>query len=205
MSPTTETSPAAADATVRHPVVSLGSEPGRAIWLDSDLAELAALPWQVEPPITDPAALDAWTTGAAEAIRTSDTGRAHVLATGAAAYSAIVLAVRHPDLVASLLLGDPVVDRDTEGYDAQLAAVRAPTLVIASAPDPGTATEEAQSIAGGIANGVFVIIDGARIPAHRERGSSFNEWVVAFTQIAEGLVALQDEQPSTDTEEDPDA
>ncbi|NUP25364.1 MAG: alpha/beta hydrolase, partial [Nocardia sp.] len=65
-----------------------------------------------------------------------------------------------------------------------------PSLVIASVPDGHADIATAQSIAGGIDNGVFVVIDGGTIPAHRERAASFNEWVTAFTIIAEGLDAM---------------
>lgn len=189
-----ETSVSVTAGVPTQPIVCLGTEPGDATWFDSELDGLAAVPWADGGAMTEPADLDAWVSAAAAEIATQAT-RAHVLATGPAAYGAILLAARHPALVVSLVFGDPVVDTGQEEYDAQLAAVRAPSLVIASAPDPGQSTGQAQSIAGGIENGVFVIIDGAQIPAHRERGSSFAEWVAAFTVIAEGLVALTTDQP----------
>ncbi|QNG21113.1 hydrolase [Rhodococcus triatomae] len=135
----------------------------------------------------------------------------HVLATGIAAHGAVVLAVRHPELVVSLLLGDPADESPSTERDL-LGRVTTPTLVIASQPDGGRASSAepdggrassaepdggresvssaAQALAGGIDNGVFVVIDGAAVPAHRERGASFDEWVTSFTIIAEGLGAL---------------
>lgn len=189
----------------RHsPVIGLCAEPGAADWY-REQADLDLHPWDAGEPLdaTDPDALDRWVTAAAAHLATFGE-RVHVLATGPAAYAAIVLGVRHPELIMSLLLGDPQMDErlgpGNDGYDELLHQVVAPTLVIASAPDPdGTPTvgdeirpemAQAQSIAGGVDNGVFVVIDGCRVPAHRERGSSFNAWVTSFTTIAEGLVAL---------------
>jgi hypothetical protein len=185
-----------AATSARRPVVHLGSRAGNVTWLGEDLDGIDTIPWSVEAPVTDVATVDGWVAAATEELaRRSDLG-VHVLAIGAAAYPAIALAARRPELVASLLLGDPQVDLDLDGYQVLLASVTAPTLVIASAPQHEESIEHAQSIAGGIDNGVFVIIDGADVPAHRERGSSFSEWAVAFTEIAEGLRTLHIDDPT---------
>lgn len=178
-----------------YPIVAvdLGAE------MTAQLADLDVRPWE-SGASAGPHELDRWVEALCHHLATVGSS-AHLLATGPAAYGAIVLAARHPELVVSLLLGDPEVDLEAEGYAALLRAVVAPTLVIAAAPDADSATPEvgaevspqiaqAQSIAGGIDNGVFVVIDGCPVPAHRERGSSFTEWVTSFTTIAEGLVAL---------------
>lgn len=179
-----------------HPIVAVAVGPGATDRFIGQ-ADLGVLPWAGAQDTTD---LDGWVDALADHLAGFGQ-RVHVLATGPAAYPAIVLAARRAELVMSLLLGDPEVDPDAEGYAALLREVAAPTLVIAAAPDPDAATPQvgaavspeiaqAQSIAGGIDNGVFVVIDGCPVPAHRERGSSFNEWVTSFTIIAEGLVAL---------------
>lgn len=180
------------------PIVCLHGEQDVAAWYVDQLVGLDALVWETPADVvldrTDVASLDRWVDAAVAGItRLSGGRRVHVLATGPAAYGAIVLGARHPEVVTSLLLGDPETDPTEQGYAELLAAVTAPTLVVASAPEPGDPAQTvaaAQSIAGGIANGVFVVIDGALVPAHRERGSSFNEWVTSFTIIAEGLDAL---------------
>lgn len=100
------------------------------------------------------------------------------------------LAVRHPDLVTSVLAGDPAVDEDDPAYWESLRRVAAPTLVLAAAPRPDADTSQAQTVAGGIDNGVLVIVDGSSTPVHRQAARSFNEWVTAFMSIAEGLQTL---------------
>ncbi|WP_200949854.1 alpha/beta fold hydrolase [Nocardioides sp. Root151] len=186
-----------AERTAVRPIVCLHPTPGAADWFDQQHEDLDVIAWETPGDLaldaTDPGSVDRWVEGAVTAVTSRGEGPVHVLATGAAAYGAIVLASRHPELVVSLLLGDPelahAAGAETERADL-LRSIVAPTLVIASAPDPGHGTADAQALAGGIDNGVFVIIDGCRVPAHRERGSSFNEWVSSFTIIAEGLMAL---------------
>lgn len=112
---------------------------------------------------------------------------AHVVAIGADAVSALSLAVRHVERVVSLVLVDPDVQPDDPDHLATMARVSVPTLVIASAPTPDHPVEEAQSIAGGVDNGVFVIIDGSAAPTLVNRPASVIEWASAFMQIAEGL------------------
>lgn len=183
-----------------HPIVAVDVGPDATDRFIAQ-ADLDVLPWAAEENAGD---LDRWVDALAAHLAGFGQ-RVHVLATGPAAYPAIVLAARRPELVMSLLLGDPEVDPETDGYAALLREVAAPTLVIAAAPDADAASPEvgaavspeiaqAQSIAGGIDNGVFVVLDGCPVPAHRERGSSFNEWVTSFTTIAEGLVALTQQQ-----------
>jgi hypothetical protein len=77
---------------------------------------------------------------------------------------------------------------------ATLRRVRAPSLVIAAAPDIDTDISMPQSIAGGISNGVFVIIDNTAVPAHQSRSHSFNEWSRSFMNIAEGLHTVTETQ-----------
>lgn len=179
------------DDTPAHALVCLhaGPEPGR--WFADQVAALGAIAHRCRA--LDPAdqeSVDAWVNEVAAAVTALGHDRVHVLATGATAYGAIAFAACHPALVTSLVLGDPEVEPDLPGYGEFLARVSAPSLVIASVPDEHTDIARAQSIAGGIDNGVFVVIDGATIPAHRERADSFNEWVTAFTIIAEGLDAM---------------
>lgn len=112
---------------------------------------------------------------------------AHVVAIGADASSALSLAVRHVERVVSLVLVDPDVQQDAHDHVATMAEVSVPTLVIASAPTPDHNVEKAQSIAGGVDNGVFVIIDGCEAPSLVNRPASVLEWASAFMEIAEGL------------------
>ncbi|NLU82234.1 alpha/beta hydrolase [Rhodococcus sp. HNM0569] len=180
----------------RDPIVCLHDRPGAAHWYADQIDALGARVVETADVLDarDGASVDRWVAAAARDIEAD--APAHVLATATAAYAAIVLASRHPHLVRSLLLGDPQIPHDDAEYRQLLASVHAPTLVIASAPDQvSEAAEESrlavpQGIAGGIDNGVFVVIDGCDVPAHRERGSSFHEWVTSFTIIAEGLGAL---------------
>ncbi|EOM74480.1 alpha/beta hydrolase [Rhodococcus rhodnii] len=176
-----------------EPIVCVHDRPGGAHWFAEQIDTLGARPVEVEDvlDIDDDASLARWLRHVVGEIGSD--APVHVLATGPAAYAAVVLAARYPDLVRSLLLGDPRIPGDTEEYRDLLASVRTPTLVIASAIEGASDRELAvpQSIAGGIDNGVFVVIDGVAVPAHRERGSSFDEWATSFTVIAEGLGALE--------------
>lgn len=147
----------------------------------------AGIPFRLE----DPQSVESWVAGVAAQLSRFHTP-VHVIATGAAASGALALQVRNPELVRSLLLGDPVAPDDSPEFRAMLGAVTAPTLVIASAPDDtdNAISAAGQQIAGLVDNGVFVVIDGCRVPAHRERGSSFDEWVLSFAGIAEGIAAM---------------
>ncbi|AEF40951.1 alpha/beta fold hydrolase [Hoyosella subflava] len=177
-------------------IVCLHSGPGAAELFASQLGAFDGSAWETPAELTLRPAVDSsveeWVTAAAQVIAETDDGQRHVLATGEAAYGAIMLAAEHPGLVTSLVLGDPVVDESDDNYWRQMKRVQCPALVVASAPDRATDVAQAQSVAGGIANGVFVIIDGCEAPAHKNRDSSFNEWLVSFFAIAEGLRSLSD-------------
>lgn len=109
----------------------------------------------------------------------------HVFAAGADAYSAIELAVAHPESVLSLVLADPIFDADVRAE--LLAAVTVPTLVVASASEPTTDLTVPQRLAGDIDNAVFVVIEDAASPVHTGNRESFHEWTSSFVVIAEGL------------------
>lgn len=115
------------------------------------------------------------------------TAASHVLAIGAEAPGALSLAAQHVERVVSLVLVDPDVQPDDPEHLATMKQVAVPTLVIASAPSPDHPVEQAQSVAGGVDNGVFVIIDGSEAPTLLNRPESVIEWASAFMQIAEGL------------------
>ncbi|WP_327150999.1 alpha/beta fold hydrolase [Nocardia sp. NBC_01329] len=179
------------DDTPAHALVCLHAGPDPARWFADQVAALGAIAHRCRPlDPADPECVDAWVNEVASAVTALGHGRVHLLATGTTAFGALALAARRPALVTGLVLGDPRVDPAAPGYDELLAQVAAPSLVIASVPDERVDIAQAQSIAGGIDNGVFVVIDGGTVPAHRERAASFNEWVTAFTIIAEGLDAM---------------
>ncbi|MEV3962159.1 alpha/beta hydrolase [Nocardia sp. NPDC050193] len=183
------------DDTPAHALVCLHAGPDPARWFADQVETLGAIAHRSAAPApADPESVEAWANEVAAGVVDLGHDRVHLLATGATAYGAIALAARYPALVISLVLGDPEVDPDAPGYGELLAQVAAPTLVIASVPDERVDIAHAQGISGGIDNGVFVVIDGGPIPAHRERAASFNEWVTAFTVIAEGLDAMTSQQ-----------
>ncbi|OYO18339.1 hypothetical protein CGZ93_15205 [Enemella dayhoffiae] len=111
----------------------------------------------------------------------------HLVVAGPDAPGGLRFAAERGGRLISLVLVDPEVDEDDPTYWDTLRAVKVPTLVIAAAPAPNSPVAQAQSVAGGVANGVFVIIDGAEPPSHRTRVDSFVEWGTAFMAIAEGL------------------
>lgn len=162
-----------------------GDEP--ADWYLEQVHAFGATDWAPEREADDAS----WVEQAASAI-TGQTGGAavHLLACGRTVPRALQLAVRHPDLVTSVLVGDPAVDEDDPAYWELLRQVQKPTLVLVAAPSRDTDTSQAQTVAGGVDNGVMVIVDGATTPVHREAPHSFNEWVTAFMSIAEGLTTL---------------
>ncbi|MFK0039409.1 alpha/beta fold hydrolase [Paenarthrobacter sp. NPDC090517] len=183
----------------QHDVVCLHGGEGAAEWFAQQLDALGARAWEprlgVDGDVTGPPGqMDAWVEAASSALSESTTGPAHILASGTAAYGAIMLAARHPEQIKSVILGDPVVDTSVEGFVATLRRVRAPSLVIAAAPDMDNDISIPQSIAGGIRNGVFVIIDNTAVPAHQSRSHSFNEWSRSFMNIAEGLHTVTETQ-----------
>lgn len=172
----------------RHPlttgVLCLRSGPEPADWFLDQVHALGAQEWSPDWDLDD----EAWLERAAGTIADRlDGGPVHVIAAGAAVPRALLLAARRRDLVTSILAGDPEVDESDPGYWELLGQVHAPTLVVVAAPDPDTDTSGAQSVAGGIDNGVLVIVDGAVAPTHRSRPESFTEWATAFMVIAEGL------------------
>ncbi|MFJ5958377.1 alpha/beta fold hydrolase [Paenarthrobacter sp. NPDC092416] len=179
----------------QHDLVCLHGGAGADEWFARQVEALGARVWEPRISLAMDVAgvsgqLEMWVDAASLALRESASGPAHIVATGAAAYGAIVLAATHPDQVKSIILGDPEVDTTVDGYANMLRRVRAPSLVIAAAPRSDTDISKPQSIAGGIANGVFVILDNADAPAHRTRPDSFNEWATSFMNIAEGLHAV---------------
>jgi pimeloyl-ACP methyl ester carboxylesterase len=183
------------ESTPQHDVVCLNAGTSASEWFASQVDALGARVW--EPQISlaidvgsSPRQLEMWVDAASSALRGSPSGPAHILATGAAAYGAIMLAATYPEQVKSIILGDPEVDTTVEGYATTLRRVQAPSLVIAAAPRSDTDISKPQSVAGGIDNGVFVIIDNTPAPAHHSRPHSFNEWTKSFMKIAEGLHAV---------------
>lgn len=179
------------DETATHRLVCIHVGPDPAAWFADQVRELDALACRARPlDRSGPAAVDAWVADVSSDLAALGTEPVHLIATGGAAYGAIALAAQHPEMLVSLVLGDPEVDLGAPGYRELLGRVVAPSLVIASVPDRRVDIAQPQSIAGGIDNGVFVVIDGGTVPAHRERAASFNEWVTAFTIIAEGLDAM---------------
>lgn len=162
-----------------------GTEPDD--WYLEQVHALGAFEWG-PPGVVDDAT---WVQQAAAAVTDrTDGGPVHLLAAGPAVTRALLLAARHPELVTSVLAGDPEVDEDDAAYWELLRQVKTPTLVLVAAPRPDSDTSQAQTVAGGIDNGVMVIVDGCTAPVHRQSPHSFNEWVTAFMSIAEGLRTL---------------
>ena len=156
-------------------------------WYLEQVHALGATDWAPAGQVDD----DTWGEEAATAIVAQTGGEpVHLLASGPAVPRALQLAVRRPDLVISVLASDPAVDEDDPAYWELLRRVQAPTLVLVAAPLRDSDTSQAQTVAGGIDNGVMVIVDGSSAPVHRQAPHSFNEWVTAFMSIAEGLRTL---------------
>lgn len=177
---------------IRHRVVCLHNGTGAGEWYARQVAAYGAQTWEKFDGAFLGAAgsesqLEAWVSAAAAALRDGGVTPVHLVASCRAVYGTIVLAGRYPELVKSMILGDPEIDTSIEGYTRSLQLVQAPSLVIAAAPQADTDIAEPQSIAGGIDNGVFVIIENTAVPAHRTRADSFNEWATSFMNIAEGL------------------
>ncbi len=162
-----------------------GSEP--ADWFLDQVHALGAVEWGPEG---DPAD-EEFLAQAGDAIaRQAAGGPVHVVAAGTAVPRALLLAARRPELVVSILAADPEVDEADPAYWELLKQVHTPTLVVVAAPRPDTDTSQAQTVAGGVDNGVMVIVDGTAAPVHRSNPRSFAEWVTAFMSIAEGLSSL---------------
>ncbi len=177
-----------------HGVLCLrsGSEP--ADWFLDQVHALGAAEWGPAEPLDD----DAWVDAAAAAIaQHAGSDPVHVLTTGPTTTRALLLAVRRPESVASVLVADPEVPDHDPAYWELLREVRTPTLVVVAAPHRETDLSAAQSVAGGVDNGVMVIIDDCQVPVHRSSPGSFHEWVSAFMSIAEGLRTLDPESSST--------
>ncbi|MFJ5956988.1 alpha/beta fold hydrolase [Paenarthrobacter sp. NPDC092416] len=177
-----------------HSVVCLHGSADADSWFSDQLLDFGAWAWDGSNHLGGQPASAAesreWAASAASALVEAETGPVHVIATGSSALGAIALGASRPELVKSLILGDPEVDPADVAYASLLRDVRAPTLVIAAAPAFDTDISKPQSVAGGIKNGVFVIIDNCHVPAHRNRPASFNEWAKSFINIAEGLHAF---------------
>ncbi|MBU8865839.1 alpha/beta fold hydrolase [Paenarthrobacter aromaticivorans] len=182
---------------LRHRVVCLHKGAGAGAWYARQVAAYDAHTWedgdvQLPGATISEGQLNEWVSAAAAELRDGGATPVHLVASGSAAYGTIVLAGRYPCLVKSLILGDPEVDTSIEGYAPALQLVQAPSLVIAAAPRADTDIAGPQSIAGGIDNGVFVIIEDTAVPAHRTKADSFNEWATSFMNIAEGLHTFAD-------------
>jgi hypothetical protein len=177
---------------IHHRVVCLHNGTGAGEWYTRQVAAYDAQTWEnfdgaIVGATVSEDQLEAWVSGAAAALRDGGVTPVHLVASGRAVYGTIVLAGRYPELVKSMILGDPEVVISIDRYARSLQLVHAPSLVIAAAPHADTDINEPQSIAGGIDNGVFVIIENTAVPAHRTRADSFNEWATSFMNIAEGL------------------
>lgn len=120
----------------------------------------------------------------------------HVMASGPDGAVAVRLAVTRPDLVMSLVLADCSASNDLGDVTEDLPLVPVPALVVAACPDGESGLEESQTLAGEIPNGVFVVIDHVDLPAHGSRPASFAAWSASFISIAEGLRALDDDNPA---------
>lgn len=128
-----------------------------------------------------------WDDGAQAAVEAGEP--THVFAAGPDVAEAIRLALRHPDLVLSLVLADPIATH--VDVMASLPDVAVPTLVVASAPSGDSDLTVAQRFAGDIDNAVFVVVDGSARPVHTASRASFTEWSSSFVAIAEGLAARE--------------
>ncbi|MFE4078680.1 alpha/beta hydrolase [Paenarthrobacter sp. YIM B13468] len=182
---------------LRHRVVCLHKGTGAGAWYTWQVAAYDAQTWEDgDDPLPgstmSEGQLKEWVAAAAAALRDGGSAPVHLMASGSAAYGTIVLAGRYPELVKSMILGDPEVDTSIDGYTLALQLVQAPSLVVAAAPRTDSDIAGPQSIAGGIDNGVFVIIEDTAVPAHRTKSDSFNEWATSFMNIAEGLHTFAD-------------
>lgn len=178
---------------LHNAVMCLGVAPEQEAGFKDQAGVLKASYWSPATPgynIHERTSVEEWAEAAAAHLRLEHGAPSHVLVAGDVAYGALLLGTRHPELLTSLVISDPVVDENDTQYWDTLGQVHVPTLVIAAAPEPDTDITKPQTVAGGVDNGVFVIIDGAFAPAHRTRPASFNEWASSFMTIAEGLRAL---------------
>lgn len=182
-------------------VVCLHDKAGASDWFENQVDTLNAFTWNVadgvELDASNKESINRWVEAASKTIDGMTEEPVHILATASAAYGAIVLVAQNPEKIKSLTLGDPEVDTSVEGYAETLKEVAAPTLVIASGPNDDTDFTGPQSIAGGIDNGVFIIIHNTEVPSHQTKSDSFNEWSKSFMEIADGLYTIQQQQGAT--------
>lgn len=143
-------------------------------------------------------------------LRAAGARSTHVVGVSWGAAVAATVAVRHPDLVRSLVLvgswshesGPTDVFRAethptgfTEDADViaatevapELADITAPTLVLCGADETAAVWRGSQATAGSIADAVFVTINDASRRPHRENAEHFNAWVHSFLAIADGF------------------
>lgn len=189
------TMPPLADEQGRAVICLAGPDDAQDHFLDQEHA-LDAVTWWSPDGLED----DAWREAAAAGVREAAGGRpVHVIVTGAMAARALMLAADHPEVVKDLQVIDPVVDRHRTEWSTLLKSVRVPTLVVVAAPDHTTDLSAAQSIVGGVENGVMVILDRTEPPGHRRSPASVNEWVTTFMNITEGLFDLRTEEEEKET------
>lgn len=182
-----EPQPAAERDTLAAGILCLRSGAEPADWFLEQVHALGAVEWAPEAETDD----ETWLAQAVGVIAEHAGGEpVHVIAAGPAVPRALLLAARRPELVVSILAGDPEVNEADPAYWDLLRQVHTPTLVVVAAPRPDSDTSQAQTVAGGVDNGVMVIIDGTAAPVHRSNPRSFAEWVTAFMSIAEGLRTL---------------
>ncbi|MGJ3507787.1 alpha/beta fold hydrolase [Enemella sp. A6] len=170
------------------PVLALLAADDPEDYFDRQQRHLGAQVWRSPADVDD----TAWLTAAREAL--SETGQGHpvhVIAGAAMAARALRLVADQPVATSSLQLVDPDLDTNDPTLRDTMSLVETPTLVVVAAPDRATTFAKAQSIAGGVPNGVMVIIDDQQPPAHRTSPEAFNEWVTAFMHIAEGLYDMR--------------
>jgi pimeloyl-ACP methyl ester carboxylesterase len=179
--------PVSATNNQKFGVVCLPARNDSASWYMNQVSFLNASTWNAEMPEEDEASIGRWVEAAAAHLRAAGDRPVNVIASGETALGAILLAAAHPELMTSLILGDPEMDVTSELFTRAVERIRTPTLVIAATPEKDTDISIPQGIAGGIDNGVFVIIDDCAVPAHHNKHDSFNEWTSSFIRIAEGL------------------
>lgn len=172
-------------------IVCLHADSDSDAWYRDQVSGLNATAWDAPSDATlfgnDDAPYAEWVEAAAARLRSAGDLPVNVIACGKATLGAMLLAAEHPELLTSLVLGDPEVNVASDLFTLTVGRIRTPSLVIVAAPERDTDISVPQGIAGGIANGVFVIIDDCAVPTHHHKPSSFNEWTSSFIRIAEGL------------------
>lgn len=172
-------------------VVCLHTDTDSESWYLDQASDLNAATWGAPLASTtlasDETSVVEWAEAAATYLRSKGELPVNLIACGNASLGAMLLAAEHPNLITSLILGDPEANVSSTLFKQTLKRIQTPSLVIAAAPQKDTDIAIPQSIAGGISNGVFVIIDDCAVPAHQQKPRSFNEWTSSFIRIAEGL------------------